>query len=75
MIEIIFKLGRNISTRNSFNRHELSLVEIKDFNALTDNKSIFNQPIKRNKRHENWEGSMKNLLKCQETIIIRQEIY
>ena len=43
---ISLKLGRNISTRNSFNRHYLQLVEIKDFNALIDNKLFLEQSIK-----------------------------
>ena len=39
----------------------MSLVEIKDFNVLIDNKSFFDILIKTNNKH------MKNLLKCQET--------
>ena len=38
----------------------MQLVEIKDFNALIDNKPFFDQPVKTNKKR------MKNLLKCQE---------
>ena len=41
----------------------MALVEIKDINVLIDNKSFFDQPIKKSKRN-------KNFLKCQETIII-----
>ena len=41
----------------------MSLVEIKDFNALIDNKPFFDQPVKKNKKR------MKNLAKCQETMI------
>ena len=48
----------------------MPLVEIKDFNALIDNKTLFDQPVKtrNNKR-------MKNLSKFQELMIIEQEIY
>ena len=40
-----FKNGNNDSTRNSFDEY-VSLVEIKDFNALIDNKRFFDQPVK-----------------------------
>ena len=48
----------------------MPLVEIKDFNALIDNKTLFDQLVKtrNNKR-------MKNLSKCQELMIIQQKIY
>ena len=48
----------------------MPLVEIKDFNALIDNKTLFDQLVKtrNNKR-------MKNLSKCQELMIMQQEIY
>ena len=45
----------------------MPLVEIKDFNALIDNKPFFDQPVKTNKK------SMKNFMKCQETMAIQQE--
>ena len=47
------------------------LVEIKDFNALLDNKSLFGQLVKKkqNKNH------LKNLLKCQKIMTTQQEIY
>ena len=47
----------------------MPLAEVKDFNALIDNKPFFNQPIKTNKKR------MKNLSKCQEIMITQQEIY
>ena len=47
----------------------MPLVEIKDFNALTDNKPFFDQPVETNKKR------MKNLLKCQEMMTLQQEIY
>ena len=43
----------------------MQLVEIKDFNALINNKPFFDQPIKKtNKKH------IKNLSKYQETMTI-----
>ena len=47
------------------------LVEIKDFNALLDNKSFFGQLVKK-KKHKNH---LKNLLKCQKIMTTQQEIY
>ena len=45
------------------------LVEIKDFNALIDNKPFFNQPVKTNKNRT------KNLSKYKKMKIIQQDIY
>ena len=39
------KIGNNDPTRDSFNKYYMALVEIKDFNALIDNKPIFDQPV------------------------------
>ena len=64
-----FKDGGNDPTRNSFVKYYMPLVKIKDVNALIDNKRLFDQPIKINKKR------MKNLSKCQETMIIQQETY
>ena len=48
----------------------MTLVEIKDFNTLIDNKSFFNQPVKKkNKKH------IKNVFKCQEMVTIQLGIY
>ena len=48
----------------------MPLVETKYFNAVIGNKLFFDQPInKTNKK------PVKNLLKCQEMIIIQREIY
>ena len=41
-----FKACENDPTRNSFGNNYISLVEIKDFNALIDNKTFFDQPLK-----------------------------
>ena len=41
-----FKNGNNDPTRDSFVKYYMPLVEIKDFNALFDNKPFFDQPVK-----------------------------
>ena len=41
-----FKNGNNDPTRNSSDKYYMTLVEIKDFDALIDNKSFFYQPVK-----------------------------
>ena len=63
-----FKNGNNDPLRNPFNRYYMPLVEIKNFNALIDNKPFFDQPVNKNKKH------MKSLLKCQEAMTIQHEI-
>ena len=47
----------------------IPLVEIKDFNALIDNKPFFDQPVK-NKQEV---LKTRKLAKCQERMIIQQE--
>ena len=44
-----FKNGDNDPMRDSFDKYYISLVEIKDFNALINNKPFFDQLIKSNK--------------------------
>ena len=46
MFVLSFKNGNNDPARDSFNEYCMPLVEMKNFNALVDNKSIFNQPVK-----------------------------
>ena len=46
LFALLLKNDNDDPTRNSFDEHYMPLVEIKDFNALIDNKSIFDQPIK-----------------------------
>ena len=41
-----FKNGDGGPTRNYFDEYYMPLVEIKDFNALTDNKPFFDQSAK-----------------------------
>ena len=45
------------------------LVEIKDLNALIENKPFFDHPVK------NKQEAYENLSKCQEILTIQQEIY
>ena len=60
-----FKNGEN----DSFEKYYMLLVEIKDLNTLIDNEQFFDVPIK------NKQELYKNLLKCQETIIIQKKTY
>ena len=41
-----FKSGDDDPSRTSFDKYYKSLIEIKDFNELIDNKPLFNQPVK-----------------------------
>ena len=41
-----FKNGNGNPTRDSFNKYCMPLVEIKDFNAWTDNKPFLDEPVK-----------------------------
>ena len=61
MFLLSYKNGDNGSTRDSSCRYYIPLTEIKDFNALIDNKPFFDQPI----------TNMKNLMKCQEKMTIQ----
>ena len=63
-----FKTDENEPTTDSFDKHYLSLFEIKDFNILIDNKPFSDQPQrKKQEAHE-------KLSKCQETMIMQQGI-
>ena len=42
----MWKNGNNGSMRDSFDKYYMPFVEIKDFNALIDNKLFFDQPVK-----------------------------
>ena len=57
-------------TRDSFDEYYMPLVEIKDFNALVDNKPFLDQPVKKTNKKR-----MKNFLKCQDKMIIQQKLY
>ena len=45
-----FKNGDNDLTRHSFDKYYMSLVEVKDSNALTDSKLFFDQTAKKRRR-------------------------
>ena len=45
----------------------MPLVEIKNFNALLDNKLLFNRLVKNKQNH------MKNMLECQKIMTVQQE--
>ena len=64
-----FKNSEDDPMRNSFDQYYMSLLEIKDFNELIDNKLFFDQLVKNKKK------DMRNLLKCQKIMILQQEIY
>ena len=49
MLVLSFANGKDVPTRVFFDKYNMPPVEIKDFNALIDNKSFFDVPIK-NKR-------------------------
>ena len=63
-----FKNGANNPTTLSFDRFYMSLVEVKDFNVLIDNKPFFDQTVKTNKKH------MKNSSKCQEMMTTTENL-
>ena len=46
MFVLSFKNGNNDPTINYFDKYYMRLVEIKDFNALIDNKPFFDRPVK-----------------------------
>ena len=46
LFALSFKNGNNDPTRDSLEKYYMPLVEIKDFNSLIDNKSLFDQPLK-----------------------------
>ena len=64
-----FKNWDDDPTISSFDWYYMPLIEIKDFNLLTEDKPIFNQPV------ENSKERMKNVLKFQEKMTAQQEIY
>ena len=46
LLFLSFQNCNNDPARDSFDKYYLSLVDIKDFNALIDNKLFFDQPVK-----------------------------
>ena len=65
-----FLHGNDDPTTNSFDEYYMPQVEIKDFNALIDNKPFFDQPVKSKQQafeklidlSKNDEYTMENLL-------------
>ena len=49
LFNLSFKVNNNDSKRNSFHKDYMPLVEIKDFNALIDNKPFFDQTVNNKK--------------------------
>ena len=46
LIVLSFKSSIDDPTRGTFKKYYMALVEIKYFNAIIDNKKLFNQPVK-----------------------------
>ena len=61
MFVLSFKNDNNDPTKNYFDKYYMLLVEIKDFNALIDNKSFFEQPVK--SKQEVYEKPYQNVKK------------
>ena len=70
MFVLSFKNGDNDLMRDSFDQYYMPSVEIKDFNALIDNKPFFDQPVK-NKQ----EAYEKLIEMSKKMMIIQQETY
>ena len=69
MFVLSLKNGDDNPTRDSFDEYYMSLVEIKGFNALIDNKPFFDQPIK------NKQEAYEKLIGMSRNDTIQQEIY
>ena len=46
------KNGSNDPTKNSFDQYYITLMEIKNFNALINNKPFFDQPVKNKQEYK-----------------------
>ena len=68
MFVLSFKNGNSDPMRDSFDKHYMPVVEIKDFIALIDNKTFLDHPVKTNKKR------MKNLFTCQKMMTTQQKI-
>ena len=61
MFVVSVKNGNDDSTRDSFDKHYMPLVEIKDFDPLIDNKPFFDQPVKnKQEAHEKHVEMSRN---------------
>ena len=54
-----FKNGNDDPTRDSFDKYNIPLIEIKDFNVLNNNKIFFDQPVKKTKIVWKTHGNFK----------------
>ena len=52
LYNLSFKNGDDDPTKNYFDEYYMPLIEIKDFDELIDNKSFFDQPVKKNETYE-----------------------
>ena len=71
LLSFSFKNGNNDPRRDSFHKYQMLLVEIKDFNALINNKPFFDQSVKN--KQETYEKCQ--MLKCQEMMTRQQKTY
>ena len=55
-----FKNGNDDPTRDSFDKYNIPLIKIKDFNALKNNKVFFDQPVKKQEVYEKLMEISKN---------------
>ena len=69
LFALLLKNSNNDPTRYSFDKYYMPLVEIKDFNALIDNKPFFDQPVK------NKQEAYENLSKCHAMMTTQQETH
>ena len=56
LFALLFKNDNDNATIDSLDKYYMRLVEIKDFNALIDNKPFFDQPV------ENKQEAYENLI-------------
>ena len=64
-----FKNGDDDPTGGFFYEYYMPLVEIKDFNALIDNKPFFDRAVK------NKQGAYEELVEMSRKMMTQQEIY
>ena len=57
MFVLSFENRNDDTARNSFDKYYMPLVELKDFNALIENKSFFDQLVKN--KQEAYEELIK----------------
>ena len=61
MFVLSFKNGNDDTTRDSFDKYYMLLVEIREFNAFVDTKQFFDKSIK------NKQEAYKKLIKMPKT--------